>query len=192
MKHAIDINYVKLGPHQIRLLEFEPPNNDPELRLRLRQPVDIDDTGSYRALSYTWNDDAPPNEVLAVTIDDIRTELSPSLISFLLHYRQRYPNNLKPLWIDAVCIDQRSNGEKTRQLPLMGQVYQKAELTIVWLGATVEDLTPALKVLEEGCQALGPGLAFGSPDLDSLNGWLNEENNLAMLEVYLHFRVYLQ
>lgn len=37
-------------------------------------------------------------------------------------------------WIDALCIDQEDIGEKQQQIPLMGQIYQSAQLCLVWLG----------------------------------------------------------
>jgi hypothetical protein len=42
------------------------------------------------------------------------------------------------LWIDALCIDQLSDGEdgeKSHQLHLMGAIYREAHRTIAWVGA---------------------------------------------------------
>jgi Heterokaryon incompatibility protein (HET) len=38
------------------------------------------------------------------------------------------------LWIDAVCIDQSSNEEKTHQLPKMLMIYHSGGNTCIWLG----------------------------------------------------------
>ncbi|KAK3904926.1 hypothetical protein C8A05DRAFT_13246, partial [Staphylotrichum tortipilum] len=38
------------------------------------------------------------------------------------------------LWVDAVCIDQGSAGEKMTQIPLMGEVYSRAGMVLAWLG----------------------------------------------------------
>jgi hypothetical protein len=38
------------------------------------------------------------------------------------------------LWIDAVCINQKSDQEKGHQIALMGDVYRNAEHTVVRLG----------------------------------------------------------
>lgn len=38
------------------------------------------------------------------------------------------------LWIDAICINQKSTEDKNTQLPLMGTIYNCALSVIVWLG----------------------------------------------------------
>ena len=38
------------------------------------------------------------------------------------------------LWIDAVCIDQFSLDERSRQVSLMHEIYTKATTVIAWLG----------------------------------------------------------
>jgi hypothetical protein len=39
-----------------------------------------------------------------------------------------------PLWIDAICINQKDNAEKATQIPLMGDIYSQTEQVIIWLG----------------------------------------------------------
>ncbi|KAL2877194.1 hypothetical protein SGCOL_007590 [Colletotrichum sp. CLE4] len=38
------------------------------------------------------------------------------------------------LWVDAVCINQSSNTEKSVQVGMMAELYQKAKYVFVWLG----------------------------------------------------------
>ncbi|KAK0732096.1 heterokaryon incompatibility, partial [Lasiosphaeris hirsuta] len=38
------------------------------------------------------------------------------------------------LWIDAICVDQSSDADKTQQVGMMRDIYGKAARTIVWLG----------------------------------------------------------
>lgn len=35
------------------------------------------------------------------------------------------------LWVDAICINQRSTSERNRQVELMGQIFQRAERVLV-------------------------------------------------------------
>lgn len=37
-------------------------------------------------------------------------------------------------WVDAVCINQKSNWEKNHQVPLMAKIYESATNVCVWLG----------------------------------------------------------
>lgn len=44
----------------------------------------------------------------------------------------------KLFWIDALCIDQDDIFEKQQQIPLMGQIYRRAQSCLVWLGEADE------------------------------------------------------
>jgi hypothetical protein len=39
------------------------------------------------------------------------------------------------LWIDAMCINQRENDEKSFQVQMIRRIYEAAKLVVVWLGA---------------------------------------------------------
>ena len=51
----------------------------------------------------------------------------------------------KFFWIDAICIDQDSNLEKTHQVAQMGKVYKNANRIIMWLGIGYEDCELSIK-----------------------------------------------
>jgi Heterokaryon incompatibility protein (HET) len=59
-------------------------------------------------------------------------------------------------WIDAICINQLDNKERSAQVNMMDKVYQKAEAVDVWLGKWTPDtgkvngiLLELLRVYEE-------------------------------------------
>lgn len=58
-------------------------------------------------------------------------------------------------WIDALCIDQDDVFEKQQQIPLMGQIYRRAQLCLVWLGEADEWSDSALpwmtKISKDEC-----------------------------------------
>jgi hypothetical protein len=53
------------------------------------------------------------------------------------------------LWIDAICIDQSNDIEKSWQVAQMGDVYASAERTIVFLGPQSEHSDEAVDFFEE-------------------------------------------
>lgn len=38
------------------------------------------------------------------------------------------------LWVDAICINQSDDDEKTHQVKMMRDIYNHAELVLIWLG----------------------------------------------------------
>ena len=51
------------------------------------------------------------------------------------------------LWIDAICIDQANQTEKTEQVMLMGDIYTTAVSVLVWLGKSDAATEKALDVI---------------------------------------------
>jgi hypothetical protein len=43
------------------------------------------------------------------------------------------------LWVDAVCINQQDNREKSRQVAMMGEIYKRASQVLTWLGEPKSD-----------------------------------------------------
>ncbi|KAF7549361.1 hypothetical protein G7Z17_g6448 [Cylindrodendrum hubeiense] len=58
--------------------------------------------------------------------------------------RLRQSKDVRVLWVDAVCIDQSNDEERSLQIPLMGQIYSQATWVGLWLGeasSTVDEVT---------------------------------------------------
>ena len=51
------------------------------------------------------------------------------------------------LWIDAICINQTDNEEKSIQVRKMGSIYHKARRVVVWLGPSSEHSQRAVDAL---------------------------------------------
>lgn len=106
----------------------------------------------YVALSYCWGTDCSSTGVYIlpsdVEIDTLRSDarevlkcleskgrillIGENLKCALL--RLRSSKKRIALWVDAICINQKNNEEKTQQLRQMAQVYLKADSVCVWLG----------------------------------------------------------
>jgi hypothetical protein len=52
------------------------------------------------------------------------------------------------MWIDAVCIDQGNNEEKTQQVGIMKEIYRCATQVLIWLGKEAEADRAGFAMLE--------------------------------------------
>lgn len=77
------------------------------------------------------------------------------------------PSFSRPIWIDAICINQNDTNAKNCQVPLIGDIYSSAKVVIAWFGqgdtviATACSLLPDLveKLSEVGTAYKG---SYGS------------------------------
>jgi hypothetical protein len=108
---------------------------------------------SYEALSYCWGsvDDTVAIHLRSPNMDagclhihqtgPDSAELNPSIGSFQVTRNLeaalralRLPDRTRRLWVDAICINQMSDKEKTHQVGQMNLIYKSAAHVLVWLG----------------------------------------------------------
>jgi hypothetical protein len=99
---------------------------------------------SYRALSYTWGSEKDGRET--VLINGRPFEIRPNLLAFLRHARKELPG--RALWVDAICINQEDNEEKSQQVGMMWKIYSSCREVLVWLGTKADHVGYALKRME--------------------------------------------
>lgn len=120
----------------IRLLRLEKGYSAEPLRCELFEAYLHEVDGiPYEALSYTWGD--------ASSKRDITVNQEPFIITSNLETALRalrLPHQDRLLWVDAICIDQSSDVEKSHQVGQMRLVYKLAEQVIIWLGPNNEDI----------------------------------------------------
>ncbi|KAK5241964.1 hypothetical protein LTS06_011815, partial [Exophiala xenobiotica] len=106
------------------------PKEGPGARFELEvRHFRLSERPPFSALSYCWGDDG--NDKLTF-INGQKHWVRSNLAAFL---EQSVSSAMTDwLWIDAICIDQKSPGERTHQVNLMGQIYTEANLVRVWLG----------------------------------------------------------
>jgi len=133
--------YQPLKPGAIRVLILEPAADlDAPIRCKLEHVKCEDgvkpDPG-YDALSYVWGPPADGSG-LSIECDGGEIEVQFSCDSALRHLRRAHvPIRL---WVDAVCINQKSLAEKEVQVGRMSQVYTLAARVFIFLGAGVGDV----------------------------------------------------
>ncbi|KAI0127415.1 heterokaryon incompatibility protein-domain-containing protein [Xylariales sp. AK1849] len=137
--------YVPLKPasRETRLLEFIADEATDQIRVRLIR-ADLDQLSArggrdgaelnitYTALSYVWGAAENPVDIY-IHNDDTTLSITQNLAQALQHLRHRADASL--LWVDAICINQADEQERSRQVSLMCDIYRSATTVLVWLGA---------------------------------------------------------
>lgn len=164
--------YPAIFPHQIRLLRISPARFTSTLLLALKvmslRTIQLEEF-EFQALSYAWGDDKaehlvqlcnlPTKESSGSAIRDLDRNVSilREYESFpirqnLFHAlrRIRLVDDYTWIWVDAICIDQSNDDEKSTQLPKMPQIYSCAYNVIAWLGeadGAGEDVNKAIDLI---------------------------------------------
>lgn len=131
-----------IGPAEIRTLEVMPSKPNEEIVCKLHT-VALANEVEYESLSYTWGD---PDKVSDITIENHKCKVTVNLASALRRLRQQDTSRL--LWVDAVCINQRNTQEKSHQVAMMGEIYERASQVLTWLGepSTKDDSSGTIDV----------------------------------------------
>ncbi|KAL9106013.1 MAG: hypothetical protein Q9227_008921 [Pyrenula ochraceoflavens] len=120
-------------PPFIRLLEVLPGSFTDNVMCTLRS-YNVESAPPYRALSYAWKNDDDEAEAVTDTIicNNISLLLSRNLHDALVHLRGQKLSVL--LWVDALCIDQANDIERSEQVSMMQRIYQSSAEVAIWLG----------------------------------------------------------
>ncbi|KAM7211348.1 Heterokaryon incompatibility protein (HET) domain containing protein [Rhypophila decipiens] len=121
----------------IRILSLKPGKRTDPIVCTL-STTSLDDNPRYEALSYVWGD---PSICEKIILDNQERDVTVNLFAALR--RLRYPKKERHLWVDALCINQADNDEKTHQVGLMTFIYPQAKQVLVWLG-DYDDETPSV------------------------------------------------
>ena len=93
-----------------------------------------------------------------------------NLMAALRHLRQ--PSRSRTLWINAICINQKDNDEKSIQIQQMAIIYKSARRVVIWLGLAANDSQLALRTLQylsRQYEGTIDGRRFCSPDVTECN-----------------------
>lgn len=160
--------YQALRPdkQEIRLMHIENLDTDmsslesgaqPLVRCRL-QHASLTDKPHYTALSYAWGDPSIKRDIL---LDGQQVQVTQNLEAALRHIAEECPKDggqTVSLWVDAVCIDQQNEVERTQQVSQMDVIFRTAAETIVWLGSVSEDSDLAIDTLR-GLSRIAPSIS---------------------------------
>jgi hypothetical protein len=140
----MEFEYDQLSPNTSkRLLRVLPEQDDHQIRIELWQPREA---VPYRCLSYTRGSSDAFSPIL---INGQRKAIRKDLYEFLEVANRKFAG--ETFWVDAICINQDDDGEKTTQVQRMRTTYQEATEVLVWLGnhELIADLFDWIQECEE-------------------------------------------
>jgi hypothetical protein len=133
--------YEPLQSNEIRLFYLEPGSKSPHDSLRLSIFINhLECLPPYEALSYVWGDNSNP---ISITVNEQQFYIGRNLYDALIELRaEMSPRRI--FWVDAICINQLNESEKSHQVARMVEIYDKAFSTTMWIGKEDKALGSAL------------------------------------------------
>lgn len=130
-----------LSPEHIRLLHIESGGDTPVCRLKTYPAAKAP---KFDALSYHWG-----GEILGHNIkcNGHLIPITRTLYDAIRRLRKYPVRPQRPIWIDAICLDQNNEVEKATHVPLMSRVFSNAQRVLVWLGEAPPQCERAFEVL---------------------------------------------
>ena len=141
--------YDELKDEEIRLMELLPDKFVNEIRVILR-PINLIPgrfPSDYHALSYVWGSPENAKFVTVVAKNKQYTLKITSNLYTALKYL-RHSDQSRTLWIDAICINQDSDEERSNQVAKMAEIYRLAFRVVIWLGPEAKDSDIAMHALK--------------------------------------------
>lgn len=147
------LEYLPLDPgkREIRLVKILPFDQDQTtdgvnpVSCTLHH-VSLDDKPEYVALSYSWGD---PHNIVPILVDGCSFLATQNLEAALRQFRDDGQHTNRPLWIDAICINQKDDAEKSAQVQCMRTIYHDAVYVVSWLGIAAAGTGETIKELKE-------------------------------------------
>ncbi|KAF7560263.1 hypothetical protein G7046_g3888 [Stylonectria norvegica] len=130
-----EYNYKPLsGRNTIRLLTLHPStiSTAPLVCEILEQQISAQ-CQNYVAISYAWGE-REFSRTLEIRCDGDSSYLRITLNLETLLRGVRASCFPRRLWIDAICLNQKDEMEKAKQIPLMRNIYKMAAAVEIWLG----------------------------------------------------------
>lgn len=123
----------------------------------------------YECLSYVWG---APERTKVITVNDEVLYITPNLENILRHLR--LPSQPRPLWVDAICINQCDPQERSAQVQRMQEIYMSCEKDLVWIGPyeSGEYMYLELEMLERGINLMKEIESFGK---EMVRGEIDED-----------------
>ncbi|KAF5654950.1 cytochrome P450 monooxygenase cytochrome P450 monooxygenase [Fusarium sp. NRRL 25303] len=137
---------LKISGAQIRLLTIT--STTPVISCEM-DVTELHDQLPFNVLSYVWGD-PKVTEIILVNGHEypVTTSLASALRCVPQHLSQSKHAAGQKLWVDAICINQVDNAEKSHQVAKMGEIYSQSALVLCWLGPLSDPIGAAIDVVQ--------------------------------------------
>ena len=135
--------YSPLNPSEntIRLVALLPGRGERPVKCKIAHAI-LNEGLRYEALSYTWGD---PKHACSIFVENQPFPVRENLFNALCHLR--FQSDVRYLWVDALCIDQMNDEEKSVQVQRMTSIYKQAARVLVWLGTSEDESDMAMDLV---------------------------------------------
>jgi len=166
-----------LETNEFRLLHLLPGRYGKPISCTLTKAV-FSSPPPYESLSYTWGNAYSPKGLSFIAsfsegkeeiqqhgheaLYTIKLDGRDKRITHNLHaalQRLRHNRDTRVLWVDALCINQDDDDEKSRQVRTMSTIYSQASRTVIWIGDHDTFVNECFNTLEELAWSLKLALA---------------------------------
>ncbi|KAH6724865.1 heterokaryon incompatibility protein-domain-containing protein [Leptodontidium sp. MPI-SDFR-AT-0119] len=124
------------SPGSIRLLKYAYMGNDREIVFNIVETPLDEAAGNFVAVSYYWG---TADNDRKLSLGNGTYIAITETIELLLEHITLFTDT-DSIWIDAICINQENNAEKSNQVSMMGEIYSNAKSVRVWLGKADGDV----------------------------------------------------
>ncbi|KAI1365034.1 ankyrin repeat-containing domain protein [Xylaria arbuscula] len=122
----------------VRILELQPGKVSDIISFSL-YAMRLEDSSPFEALSYEWKE---KTGTVPVECHRERLLITPNCMAALKRIRSK--TEVKTLWIDAICINQQDDAERSEQVAMMARIFSRAKMVLMWIGEEEESTEAAL------------------------------------------------
>lgn len=131
-----------LAPGTIRILDLDRATEITAPLSGTLRVARLKDRPNFTALSYVWGNGRTASICCNGSAFAITSNCKEALLSL------RSIEDSVSIWVDALCISQEDDAEKDGQIRMMGEIFQWASTTWIWLGPGDDRCTRAIESLK--------------------------------------------
>lgn len=134
--------------NEIRLLILHPGEFSADLHVSIHKAtLTAEAPPIYEALSYVWGTTENPVDIKVGPSGSETLAITQNLAIALPYLRHN--QEIRTLWIDAICVNQQNLRERGSQVKRMADIFRLADRAVVWLGTEKDNSAHILKTLSQ-------------------------------------------